>query len=76
MRLTIVPSDKTVIVDGVRKEVDCSGFSSCQNIHAVQWDGVAGHEEWARGDPQKENTPLVSISKYAEVVAAWNMVNP
>ena len=77
MRLTIVPGDKTVIVDGERREVDCSALHSCDGIHAVQWDGLAGHEEWVQsGLPYKSNTPLSSVDKYADVVAAWNAAPP
>lgn len=77
MRLTIVPSDKTVIVDGVPREVDCSGFASCQDTHAVQWDGTKGHVEWMQtGEPYKSNTALSSIDQYQEVINAWTAAAP
>jgi hypothetical protein len=72
MRLTIIPNDNTVLVDGQARSVDCTSISSLAGIHAVQWDGEDGHEEWQQVKGEyKPNTPLTSIDKYADVMAAW-----
>ena len=41
--LTIVPEDKTVIVDGMGFKFD---FIIDTDIHAIQWDTDSGHIEY------------------------------
>jgi hypothetical protein len=73
MRLTIVPSDNIVSVDGQPLEVDCSPFPQLAGIHAVQWNGTKGHQEYVQEDESdfRPNTLLTSIDAYADVIAAW-----
>jgi len=45
MKVTIVPEDKTVVVDGLAaSNIDMSGID--QHIHAVQWRDNKGEIEW------------------------------
>lgn len=69
MRLTIIRGDNTVIVDGRALSVDLSGLPD--NLHAVQWDGLAGHVEYNDGTP---NEKLEAITAWQAVVDAWEAV--
>ncbi|EGY24603.1 hypothetical protein DA2_3219 [Desulfovibrio sp. A2] len=66
MRLTIIRDDNVVIVDGRALAVDLAGLPD--NLHAVQWDGQAGHVEFNDGTP---NEKLEDISAWQSVVDAW-----
>lgn len=55
-----------VIVDGRALSVDLSGLPD--NLHAVQWDGQAGHVEFNDGTPNEE---LEGISAWQSVIDAW-----
>ena len=69
MQLTIIRDDNVVIVDGRAMSVDLSTFSGLPaNLHAVQWDGASGHIEYNDGTL---NEPLMGISAFSDVVAAW-----
>ena len=67
-RVTIVPADSLVIVDGRGLHVDCSGVAP--DIHAIQWDGRAGEIE-RHGEPNE----MLDLAGYATHVAplytAW-----
>lgn len=78
MRLTIVPIDQLVIIDGVCVSgIDMSTIDD--NIHAVQWYGSHGEVEFK---PQKidgslhhfkpENKLIDDISKYQKVIEQWD----
>lgn len=74
MRLTIIPSDNTVYVDGVAYTVDCSGL----NFHALQWADDAGEVEYAptRCDhcgarSKKGNEFVRDFTPYQPYVDAW-----
>lgn len=69
MRLTIIRDDNVVIVDGRALSVDLSGLPD--NLHAVQWDGLAGHVEYNDGTP---NEKLDAITAWQSVVDAWEAV--
>jgi len=75
MRLTIVPSDNVVFVDGLLKRVECAGFSELAGLHAVQWNGTAGHIEFDNKDATpwtfKPNEPLDDVARFQPVVDAW-----
>jgi hypothetical protein len=72
-RLTIVPSDKLVMIDGEGREVDCSGFYSLNGVHAVQWDGTKGHIEYLPDQfgTYRSNEQIFSIAPFQEVIGAW-----
>lgn len=66
-QVTVVPSDKLIIVDGVDLRFD---FSAPSNLHALQWFGDTGHQEWT----DKPNTVLNEQNYTTEVapyVALW-----
>lgn len=71
MRVTIIPSDGTVIKDGVAY----SGLSFAlndPNIHAVQWYDTEGEIELvdARGRVV-ENRDITDLSPYQSALIAW-----
>lgn len=71
MRLTIIPEDSTVIINGRRFDIDCSALDS--TIHAVQWDGERGHIEYkyTAGGIKPINTSITDVELFAPQVAAW-----
>jgi hypothetical protein len=66
MKISIVPEDGTVVIDGVGFEVDCSSIDSA--IHSVQWDQGAGHIEYVQPDRMPE--PIDDISPFQTVIDA------
>ena len=48
-RVTVVPADRLIIVDGYAL---CFDYPSLDGIHALQWDGECGHIEWEYGPNQ------------------------
>ena len=66
MQVTIVREDNLVVVDGrAIHGIDMTGLPD--NLHAVQWDGTAGHEEWT----DRHNTDLDDIAKYQTIIDRW-----
>ena len=61
--LTIVPEDKTVVVDGMSFIFD---FIVDPDIHAIQWDTDSGHIEYKS---DKFNTIIDSIKEYDSIIA-------
>lgn len=70
MRLTIIRDDDVVLVDGRALHVDLPLLLPA-NLHAVQWDGLAGHVEYNDGTP---NERLENIAAWQSVVDAWEAV--
>lgn len=67
-RVTVVPADRLVIVDGLALNLD---FAAPERMHALQWDGEKGHIEWlGSGDEPPYNEPLDADS-YADQVACY-----
>jgi len=67
-RVTIVPADSLVIVDGRGLNVS---LTLPGHVHAIQWDGLTGWVEHNDGTP---NTPMTQAEYDALVVpalAAW-----
>ena len=63
-RVTVVPSDNVVVVDGVSKVVDCSNVPKF--IHAIQWDGVRGHIEFVPIDNVHQgNLAITSFDQFS-----------
>ena len=60
--LTIVPEDKTVVVDGMSFIFD---FIVDPDIHAIQWDTDSGHIEYKS---DKFNTTIDSIKEYDSII--------
>jgi hypothetical protein len=66
--LTIIKSDKSVSVDGRGiSNIDCSSLAS--NVHAIQFDGSNGFEEYNDGT---ENKAITSISAYSAITDLYN----
>ena len=51
--ITLIPSYKQMILDGVDVEFD---LKLDANIHAIQWDGSKGHIEYNDGSSNEEIT--------------------
>ena len=67
-RVTVVPADRLVIVDGLALTFN---FNAPERMHALQWDGKQGHIEWlGSGDEPPHNEPLAADS-YAGQVAPY-----
>ena len=61
MKLTIIPVDGSVGKDGkFYSELDLSSCAIPVNVHALQWDGVAGWIEFNESIPNEEITALPS----------------
>lgn len=72
MRLTIIPSDGTVIVDGeAYTGLDLTILD--QSIHAVQWYGTQGEIEFK--DPSTGNmtghSTITTIDQFQSVIELW-----
>lgn len=64
MKLTIVPIDKVVIVDGVAiHDIDMLGIDP--DVHAVQFDGNGGWIEYKDGN----NEPIQSVSQFQTIIS-------
>lgn len=74
MKFTIIPDDKTVIIDGL-------GYSNLEftidaNIHAVQWYGEFGEIEYkskisANGFTRAKNVVIDKYSAFRSPLDAW-----
>ena len=65
MQASIIVPDAVVVVDGrAISPIDMTGIGG---VHAVQWDGVTGHEELTTG----ENVSLDNINKYQFIIDRW-----
>ena len=71
MRLTIIPEDGKVNIDGVAFDgIDLSWVDP--SYHAIQWRGTEGEIEiYANGKPV-ENRPITSITQFQRAIDAWN----
>lgn len=63
--ITVVPSDKLIIVDGLALHFD---FPAPDNLHALQWHEGAGHREFITDDP---NQPISGPELYTAEVAPY-----
>lgn len=75
MKLTIIPSDKKVGVDGLFLEFDLSTCEVPANIHALQWYETEGEVEFINNpDRTKPQNELISeLPAWASAcVAKWN----
>jgi len=69
MKLTIIPSDKVVVIDykGISFGLDNAAIP--QNIHALQWDSSSGHIEYTDSD----NIAISELPEWANTcVTLWN----
>jgi hypothetical protein len=70
MRVSIIVSDKTVCVDSVCYFIDMPVMPV--GLHAVQWYGTWGEEEWADSFGRMErNETINSFDAYQNLVELW-----
>ena len=67
-RVTVVPADRLVIVDGLALTFD---FNAPGRMHALQWDGKQGHIEWLGYGHEQPRNELLTADSYADRVAPY-----
>lgn len=67
-RVTVVPADRLVIVDGLALTFD---FNAPGRMHALQWDGKQGHIEWLGYGHEPPRNELLAADSYAGQVAPY-----
>lgn len=71
MRITIIPSDKTIIIDGEARfnlEFDIDPL-----IHAVQWYDTHGEIEYINSNEYKPNNRYITeLSEFDSAIKAWS----
>lgn len=73
MRMSIIPDDLAVYVDGKRALVDMKGIPA--EVHAVQWYGDHGWVEFKRNrNGQKDNKMITGLGAYAKFLTRWKEV--
>ena len=63
--VTVIPQDKTIIVDGQGLRFD---FAAPAALRALQWRNGAGHIEYNDGSP---NRPLLNLSYSTRGTSTW-----
>ena len=74
MRVTIIPDDGFVSIDGVGYDgLDLSSIDS--SIHAVQWYGEEGEVEMRNPVTRKlvENRGIASLDEFQTALDAWQL---
>lgn len=66
MKVSVIPADKAIIVNGEALTFDFQYFPP--NLHAIQWDGVSGAMEFTQG-PQ---VFIDNVSLVQPYIDAWN----
>lgn len=74
-KISVVPDDKAVYVDGKSMQVDCSDLPTF--IHAIQWDGKNGHIEFKSDGSGRRmpNITFTDFTPYQFLVDRWNRAN-
>ena len=67
-RVTVVPGDRLVIVDGKALTFD---FNAPWRMHALQWDGKQGHIEWKGNGHEPPRNELLAADSYSERVMPY-----
>jgi hypothetical protein len=77
MRLTIIPIDNAVYVDGVcRVPLDLSVCNIPSNVHALQWYETEGEVEFD-GKPKPANEDITALPEWAlACVGVWEAWTP
>jgi hypothetical protein len=73
MKLTIIPSDKTVYVNSISfGNLNLTTANIPSNIHALQWDDVVGSIEF--NDPNIDNQSITELPDWANTcVSIWQI---
>lgn len=67
--VSVIPADGVVVVDG---DVRACAFAAPPGLHALQWTGAEGYEEWERA-AQNRFTDPAALAAYLE---AWDLAGP
>jgi hypothetical protein len=73
MRVTVIPSDKTIVIDSKPIKLESWDFSD-ENIHAIQWYHDYGYIEYTHLDiesPRPDNKKIVDESLITKYVDAY-----
>lgn len=68
MRVSIIPVDETIIIDGKSIKFD---YSISDDIHAIQWKETEGEIEYK--DINKPNEKITDFSDYQYLVGLYNL---
>lgn len=68
MRVTVVPADRLILVDGEGLQF---AFAAPEGLHALQWQDASGHLEFTDGRPNQALTAADYESHVAPFVQAW-----
>ena len=70
MRVTVVPADRMVAIDGVVMRVD---ISDLPGVHAMQWYGSRGEIEYLADDNGNRplNSKIDNFTPFEDYVEAW-----
>lgn len=78
MKVTIVPNDEFIYLDGVAYHLP--SVKKLTRFHAIQWDGEEGHVEYVqvKGEEFKPNERITTISSFQTYIdeALENIQNP
>jgi hypothetical protein len=71
MRVSIIPTDGVVVVEGQAEAVDCSAVAA--DVHAVQWYGALGEVEfiYVPGEQFRCNEVITDFAPYQSIVDLW-----
>lgn len=75
MKISIIPADNTIVVDGVGRLVTMPDAAvagaPAADIHAVQWDGAVGHVERRSGTTGEPKVIFTDAAPLAPYLGAW-----
>lgn len=57
MKISVIPADKTIVVDGEALKFDFQFFPPM--LHAIQWNGMNGTMEFTQGASQFIDNPAL-----------------
>lgn len=70
MKVTIIPADGVVTIDG--RSIDGLDLKQFSNVHAVVWDGTRGEVQVLDKNGRiSANVSITSLDAYAPAIAAW-----
>lgn len=57
MKISVIPADKTIVIDGAALVFDFAVFSP--KVHAIQWNGTSGTIEYTQGAATWFDNPAI-----------------
>ena len=80
MKISVIPEDRAVIIDGVHREIDCTDllgeFVDPEQIHAIQFDGDDGEVEYRDKRRPKKFKGLALMKKVRSAHKKWRVPAP